>query len=47
MELFLIASSKDAWVAEVWEEGSWNPRFTRWFYDWKLREGGSLLWEVV
>ena len=27
------ASSKDAWVVDVWDGGSWDPRFIRQFND--------------
>ena len=37
-ELFSIGTSKDAWVSEIWEDGVWSPRFTRWFHDWELEE---------
>ena len=37
-ELFSIGTSKDAWVSEIWEDGAWSPRFTRWFHDWELEE---------
>ena len=37
-ELFSIVSSKNAWVIDVWDKGSWNPRFGRQLHDWKLEE---------
>lgn len=40
--LLSIASSKHAWVAEMWEQTGegrcWNPRFTRQIHDWELDE---------
>ena len=36
--LFSIASSKDARVADAWDGGSWNPRFIRQLSDWELEE---------
>ncbi|RVW61463.1 putative ribonuclease H protein [Vitis vinifera] len=46
--LFSIASSKEAWVNEVWtaegdRRGSWTPTFNRPFNDWELEEVGRLL----
>ena len=37
-DLFSIASSKDARVADSWDGGSWNPRFIRQLNDWELEE---------
>ena len=37
-DLFSIASSKDARVADAWDGGSWNPRFIRQLNDWELEE---------
>ena len=34
--VYVIGSSKDAWVIDVWDEGSWGPRFIRQFNDWEL-----------
>ena len=31
--LYSIAISKDAWAEDVWDEGSWSPRFIRHFND--------------
>ena len=31
--LYAIASFKDAWVVDVWDGGSWGPRFIRQFND--------------
>ena len=40
--LYALAGSKRAMVAEVWDtirgEGTWNPRFTRYFNDWEMDE---------
>ena len=41
--LFALATSKEAWVNEVWTAfrergGSWNPCFSRPFNDWKMEE---------
>ncbi|RVW45708.1 Retrovirus-related Pol polyprotein from transposon TNT 1-94 [Vitis vinifera] len=36
--LYAIASSKDAWVIDVWDGGSWGPRFIRQFNDWELED---------
>ena len=40
--LFLIASTKNACIAKMWEQigegGCWNPRFTRQIHDWELDE---------
>ncbi|RVW53789.1 hypothetical protein CK203_101406 [Vitis vinifera] len=46
--LFSIATSKEAWVNEVWtaegdRRGSWTPTFNRPFNDWELEEVGRLL----
>ena len=35
---FSITSSKDVWVADAWDGGSWNPRFIRQLNDWELEE---------
>ena len=32
------ASSKDAWVVDVWDGGSWDPRFIRQFNDWEMED---------
>ena len=37
-DLFSIASSKDTWVVDIWDSGSWNPRFFRQLIDWELEE---------
>ena len=29
LTLYSIASSKNAWVKDVWDNGSWSPRFVR------------------
>ena len=29
LSLYAITSSKDAWVVDVWDGGSWGPRFIR------------------
>ena len=38
--LFTLSSSKEAWVADVWnpkgEEDGWTPLFSRVFNDWEL-----------
>ena len=38
--LYALATSKEAWVAEVWdtlgEDGGWNPCFSRPFNDWEM-----------
>ena len=38
--LYVLANSKDAWVAEIWdfynEVGGWNPCFVRPFNDWEV-----------
>ncbi|RVW63007.1 hypothetical protein CK203_059285 [Vitis vinifera] len=38
--LLALVTSKEAWVAEVWdatgEDGGWNPRFSRRFNDWEM-----------
>ena len=36
--LYAITSSKDAWVVDVWDGGSWGPRFIRQFNDWELED---------
>ena len=41
--LFALATSKEAWVNEVWttageRKGSWSPCFTRPFNDWEIEE---------
>ena len=28
-ELYSIATSKNAWMSDLWEDGNWSPRFTR------------------
>ncbi|RVW26432.1 hypothetical protein CK203_086154 [Vitis vinifera] len=38
LDFFSIASSKDAWVVDVWDGGSWNPRFIRRLNNWELEE---------
>ena len=39
---FTITTSKEAWVAEVWDDslevGGWAPCFARAFNDWELEE---------
>ena len=45
--LFALATSKEAWVNEVWtvageRRGSWSPCFTRPFSDWEMEEVGRL-----
>ena len=44
LSLFAITSSKDAWVVDVWDGGSWVPRFIKQFNDWELED---LVWEVA
>ena len=38
--LYALVTSKEAWVAEVWdatgEDRGWNPRFSRRFNDWEM-----------
>ena len=41
LDLFVIPSFKDAWVVDVWEDGSWNPRFFRQLNDWELEEADN------
>ncbi|WKA09120.1 hypothetical protein VitviT2T_026797 [Vitis vinifera] len=46
--LFALATSKEAWVNEVWiaegeRRGSWTPHFNRPFNDWEMEEVGRLL----
>ncbi|RVW45235.1 LINE-1 retrotransposable element ORF2 protein [Vitis vinifera] len=46
--LFALATSKEAWVNEVWtvegdRRGSWTPTFNRSFNDWEMEEVGRLL----
>ncbi|RVW79010.1 Transposon TX1 uncharacterized 149 kDa protein [Vitis vinifera] len=46
--LFALATSKEAWVNEVWtaasdRRGSWTPTFNRLFNDWEMEEVGRLL----
>ena len=40
--LYSLASSKDAWVAQLWDQsgnlGYWNPIFTRLNNDWEMEE---------
>ena len=38
LNLFSIASSKDAQMVDVWDGGSWNPRFIRQLSDWRWRK---------
>ena len=38
---YSIASSKDAWVVDVWNGGSWGPRFIRQFNDWEMEDVDS------
>ncbi|RVX14587.1 hypothetical protein CK203_011953 [Vitis vinifera] len=38
LDLYAIASFKDAWVVDVWNGGSWGPRFIRQFNDWELEK---------
>ena len=45
--LFAIATSKEAWVNEVWtaegeKRGSWTPSFNRPFNDWEMKVGRLL-----
>ena len=40
LDLYFIASSKDAWVIDAWDDGSWGPRFIRQLHDWELEEVG-------
>ena len=48
LELDSIATSKDAWVGDLWDDGSWSSRFTRQLVAWLGIGGGrSLFWEVV
>ena len=42
-ELYSIASSKDAWVSDLWEDGGWSPRFTGQLHDWELEEVQAFL----
>ncbi|RVX14105.1 putative ribonuclease H protein [Vitis vinifera] len=49
--LFSIATSKEAWVNEVWtaegeRRGSWTPTFNRPFNDWELEELGRAMQPV-
>ena len=44
--LFSIASSKDAWVVDVWDGGSWNPRFFKQLNDWELKEVHNFFWRL-
>ena len=46
--LFALATSKEAWVKEVWiakgeRRGSWTPTFNRSFNDWEMEEVRRLL----
>ena len=38
--LFVLATSKDAWVANFWshsiDKGIWAPRFSRHLNDWEI-----------
>ena len=40
--LYSLVSSKDAWVAQLWDQfgevGHWNPVFTRLNNDWEMEE---------
>ena len=36
--LYSIVVSKDAWVEDVWDGGSWGPRFIRQFNDLELED---------
>ena len=36
--LFSITSFKNAQVVDVWDGGSWNPRFIRQLNDWELKK---------
>ena len=40
--MYSLASSKDAWVAKLWDEsrelGHWNPVFTTLNNDWEMEE---------
>ena len=41
--VWAIASFKDAWVVvDIWDGGSWGPRFIRQFNDWELEEVDAL-----
>ncbi|RVX18011.1 putative serine/threonine protein kinase IREH1 [Vitis vinifera] len=45
LSLFAIATTKEAWVNEVWKaegerRGSWTPSFNRPFNDWEMEEVG-------
>ena len=40
--LYVIASFKDVWVVDVWDGGSWGPRFIEQFNDWELEEVNAL-----
>ena len=37
-KLFSIASSKNAWMVDVWDNGNRDPRFGRQLHDWELEE---------
>ena len=40
--LYSLASSRDAWVAQLWDQfgnlGHWNPIFTRLNNDWEMED---------
>ncbi|RVX05411.1 Protein CTR9-like [Vitis vinifera] len=42
------SGNRAAWVVDVWDEGSWGPRFIRQFNDWELDKFGPFtpLWQV-
>ena len=43
--LFHLASNKDAWVSNFWQDnremGSWTPHLSRHFNDWEMEEVGG------
>ena len=46
-ELYSIASSKGAWVSDLWEDGGWSSRFTRQLHDWELEEVQAFLGRLL
>ena len=42
-KLYSIASSKDVWVNDLWDDGGWGPRFTRQLHDWELEKVQAFL----
>ena len=46
-ELYSIASSKDAWMSDLWEDGGWSLRFTRQLHDWELEEVQAFLGRLL